>query len=188
MKFIGPAAFVLLIGSCVPVAACTPPKSTSEQAASEQTAYSEALAAVESDLEEAAARFAQGRYEDAVVTLSQALSVSETELGEGPFTALVLTNLGLNQASSGRISDAEGSYLRALAITDRLRSLNIKRDLRGELDLLNNLSLLYLNTARPEQARPYVTRARTLLGSADLSDQPAAKMIEDSERQLERAR
>ena len=188
MKFIGRAAFILMIGSWVPVAACTPQGSTSEQAASEQAAYSQAVAAVEAGIEEAAALFAQGKYEDAVVTLSQTLSVSEAQLGEGPYTALVLTDLGLNQASSGKFSDAQESYLRALAIHDRLRSRGATRDVKSELVLLNNLGLFYLNTGRPEQAQQYVHRARALAQSTGMADEPQANMTEDLVRRLERAR
>lgn len=185
MKFIGRAAFILMIGSWVPVAACTPP---AEQAASEQTAYSQAVAAVEAGIEEADALFAQGQYEDAVLTLSQTLSVSEAQLGEGPYTALVLTNLGLNQASSGKFAEAEESYLRAVAIHDRLRSRGATRDINSELALLNNLGLFYLNTGRAEQAQQYVLRARALAQSTGRSDEPQANMTEDLVRRLERAR
>jgi len=182
MKFIGGAAFMLVIGSRVPVSACTPPGSTSEQAIN-----SEAVASVEAGIEESAALFALGKYEEAVVTLSQTLSVSEGRLGEGPYTALVLTNLGLNQASSGRIVEAEESYLHALAINDHLRSSSINRDVKSELTLLNNLGLLYLNTARPEQAQRYILSARALIQSTGMSDDPQTNMTEDLVRRLERA-
>ena len=100
---------------------------------------------------------------------------------------MVLTNLGLNQASSGRIVEAEESYLRALAINDHLRSSGINKDVKSELNRLNNLGLLYLNTARPEQAQRYILSARALIQSTGMSEDPQTNMTEDLVRRLERA-
>ena len=106
-------------------------------------------------LARAKTQFAHQDYDKAIALDEQALAISEKDLGQGPYTAVVLTDLGLAYASTGRYDDAEKAYLHALAIRDKAKD----KDSVDNITLLNNIGLLYSNTDRAAQAAPYLQRA-----------------------------
>lgn len=125
------------------------------QARDTVSASTAAMEAVDDLLAQGQELFAQGRYEEALGPFTAALTLSEETLGAGPYTALVLTNLGLSQASAGRLSEADQTYSRAAAIED---AVYVRGGL-SRLPLLINRGQLYSNTARPSEALPLLEEA-----------------------------
>lgn len=121
-------------------------------------AYAAKMEAVDQLVAQGTTLFGQERYTEALEPLTRALMLSEQAFGEGPYTASVLTFLGLNYASSGRLSEAEHAYIRASAIQDALyEDDNVLR-----LELLINRGQLYSNTGRPAEALPFLQRANAI--------------------------
>jgi tetratricopeptide (TPR) repeat protein len=109
--------------------------------------------------------FREHRYGEAAGVCEKALAISERFLGEGPYTAMVLTGLGLNQASSGQYDKAEKTYMRALAIHERVYG----HDSEESAMLLTNIGLLYRNTGRSSEAEPFLARANAIEAKAKIS-------------------
>jgi tetratricopeptide (TPR) repeat protein len=133
------------------------PASASIQSDQPPTAISvdEAMTKVDRLIDESRPLFMAQRYSEAVELCEKALAISERDLGEGPYTAMILTNLGLNYASIGQYGQAEKAYLHALAIEERVYGLDATRS----ATLLRNIGLLYRNTDRGSQAEPFLARA-----------------------------
>jgi tetratricopeptide (TPR) repeat protein len=123
------------------------------------------MAEVDRLIDESMRLFDEHRYGEAADVCEQALAISERFLGEGPYTAMVLTGLGLNQASSGQYDKAEKTYMRALAIHERVYG----HDSEQSAMLLTNIGLLYRNTGRPSKARPFLARASAIEAKAKTS-------------------
>jgi tetratricopeptide (TPR) repeat protein len=141
---------------------------------------------VDALLARAKTQFAHQDYDKAIALDEQALAVSEKDLGQGPYTAVVLTDLGLAYASAGRYDDAEKAYLHALTIRDKSKD----KDSVENLTLLNNIGLLYSNTDRAAQALPYLQRAWDIctkhLRSGDVRSKATREHLADAYRRLGR--
>ena len=117
--------------------------------------------------------FADDRSEEALEPLTRALNLSREGLGEGPYTAMVLTNLGLNYASTGRIEEAEAAYDEAAAINGEVYDEGSIE----QLPLLINRGQLYANTARPGLALPFLQEAHSLCSIQCAPDDQRAAYI-----------
>ena len=126
------------------------------------------MSEIDAMLEEGNELVQADRLDDALAVVKKGLAYSEQHMGEGPYTALVLTNLGYIHAIAGRVDASEAAYKRSLAIHDR-----------GDggppgftVGMLNNLALLYANTGRAAQAEPLLVRARSICAKDLEPDDP----------------
>lgn len=108
-----------------------------------------------------------GRFDDAVLALSEAASAME-RLGDPAQHARALTSLGSTHAMCGRPDDADTALTRALALTDSLGS----RHYRAEV--LAVLGEVAVRAGRPDAARIHLAEAFQIY---DDSGDPKAEAI-----------
>ncbi|MBW8880114.1 MAG: tetratricopeptide repeat protein [Asticcacaulis sp.] len=143
-----------------------PPAQAADAASASPSAYDEAaMDEIGGLLKQGGNLVSQERYAEAVILGEKALALSERALGDGPYTALVLDDLGLFYAVNGQFDKAEAAYLRALGMTEYAQSIGI--DMRDrEISLCTKLGLLYRHTGRLEKAEPWFVRA---LAASDMA-------------------
>lgn len=152
------------------------PASGFEKQSRPSAADDSTMDAVDQLVAQGRALFADGRYEEALEPLTRALNLSREGLGEGPYTAMVLTSLGLNYASTGRIEEAEAAYDEAAAINGEVYDEGSIE----QLPLLINRGQLYANTARPALALPFLQEAHSLCSMQCAPDDQRAAYIRNN--------
>lgn len=142
------ACALLVSGHCE----ASEPGATGPRYTAAQLQASERIDALHVDAKELAMA---GDFKRALTKWRKGLSIAESAFGEGPYVDLMLTSIGLAQANLGQFEQSEASYLRALAMRERLKT---KED-EESATLYLNTGLLYANTGRPLQAEPFLRRA-----------------------------
>ena len=102
----------------------------------------------------------EGYYNEAQKTLTEALEISERELGsEDPTTATVLNNLATARRYGGRFAEAEELFRRSLAVLEKAHGPNDPRIIAP----LGNLAGVLRARGRVEQAKQLYERGIRLL-------------------------
>lgn len=170
----------MLRALCASIAAalalCSGPASGLDTQSRPGAADDSKMDAVDRLVAEGHALFADGRYEEALGPLTRALNLSREGLGNGPYTASVLTDLGLNYASTGRFAEAEAAYEEAAAISGDVYGIGSIE----QLPLLINRGQLFANTARPSLALPFLQEAHSLCSTHCAPDDQRAVYIREN--------